>query len=63
MVLAQKKLSSTADNSLTEASTDDVAKWNAMAGPIIDDVLAEANAAGIDAAAAYTFITETMNSY
>jgi TRAP-type C4-dicarboxylate transport system substrate-binding protein len=57
------KLASSSDNSLTEASAEDSAKWNALAGTIIDDVLAEATAKGIDAAAAHKFITDTMNSY
>ncbi len=62
-VKGRSALDGTADNSLTEASADDVAKWNAMAKPIIASVLAEATAKGIDAAGAHAFITEEMKSY
>ncbi len=56
------KLAASSDNSLTKASPEDVAKWNALAGPIIESVLSEVTAKGIDAAAAYKFIAETMKS-
>jgi len=53
-------LNTHSDNTLTEASAEDVAKWNALAAPIIAQVLAEATAKGIDAAAAQAFIAAEM---
>ena len=50
------------DNTLTEASADDIAKWQAMTGPLIESVKAEIDAKGIDAAAVYDFIVEQMAS-
>ena len=49
------------DNSLTEASPADVAKWQAMTGPIIGDVLDEVSAKGIDAPAVRDFIASKMS--
>jgi TRAP-type C4-dicarboxylate transport system substrate-binding protein len=49
------------DNTLTEASADDVAKWQTLAGPIIEKIDAEVTAAGIDAAAARAFIQAEMD--
>ncbi|MCP3970478.1 MAG: TRAP transporter substrate-binding protein [Rhodobacteraceae bacterium] len=54
------KLNATPDNSLRAASAEDAAKWQEMTGPIIDKVLAEVDAMGIDAAAARAFIAEQM---
>ena len=59
----QEALDGTADNSLTEASAEDVAKWNAIATPIIEKVTAEAAEKGIDAVAARAFIAEQMAAY
>jgi TRAP-type C4-dicarboxylate transport system substrate-binding protein len=57
------KLAASPDNTLTEASPEDVAKWNALAAPIIDNVIAEVTAKGVDGAAAYEFIKDTMKNY
>lgn len=54
-------LKDTADNTLTEASAEDAAKWQALAGPIIEKVTAEVTAAGVDAAAARAYIQDEMN--
>ncbi len=48
-------------NSWTEASEVDVAAWNEMTGPIIENVLAEVSDKGIDAVAVQTFIAEQMS--
>jgi len=56
-------LNAHSDNTLTEASAEDVAKWNAMAAPIIANVLAEATAKGVDAAGAQAFIQAEMSKY
>lgn len=48
------------DNTLTEASADDVAKWEALTGPIIESVLAEVSEKGIDAVAVQAFIAAEM---
>jgi TRAP-type C4-dicarboxylate transport system substrate-binding protein len=53
-------LNANADNSLREASAEDVAAWNAMTGPIVESVLAEVNGMGIDAAAAKAFLAAEM---
>lgn len=53
-------ITANADNTLTEASAEDVAKWQEMSGPIIDAVLAEVSGTGIDAAAVRAFIAEQM---
>ena len=53
-------LEENADNSLTEASADDAAKWTELTGPIIANVLDEVSALGIDAPAAQAFIAEQM---
>jgi len=51
-----------ADNSLTEASAADAARWDELTGPIIADVLAEVSAVGVDAAAAQSYIQEQMDA-
>lgn len=56
-------LRETPDNTYTEATPEDVAKWQALTGPIIEKVLAEVAAKGIDAKAARDFIAETMANY
>lgn len=53
-------LNAHSDNTLTEASADDVAKWQEMTGQLIENVIAEVSAKGIDAAAAHAFIVEQM---
>lgn len=50
------------DNVLTEASAEDVAKWEALTGPIIEGVLAEVSEKGIDAAAVQAFIAAEMSA-
>lgn len=62
-VAGMDALKANADNDLTEASDADVAKWNALAAPIIANVLAEVTAAGVDAAAAHEFIANEMKNY
>jgi TRAP-type C4-dicarboxylate transport system substrate-binding protein len=54
-------LNANADNSLREASAEDIAAWEGIAAPIIDSVLAEVAAKGVDAEAARAFIQEQMN--
>ena len=61
-MFGQQALAENADNSLTEASAEDAAKWNELTGPIIEGVLAEVDALGIDAAAAVAFIAAEMAS-
>lgn len=61
--VGDKALMDNADNSMTEASAADAAAWQALTGPIIEGVLAEVAAKGIDAAAAKAFIAEQMASY
>ena len=51
------------DNTLTEASAADVAAWQDLTGPIIDGVIEEVNAIGIDAAAVRDFINSEMKNY
>ncbi len=58
--VGHQALEDNADNSLTEASADDAAKWAELTGPIIAGVLDEVSALGIDAAAAQAFIAEQM---
>ncbi len=53
-------LNDSADNSLTEASTADAEKWQALTGPIIEGVFAEVSALGIDAEAVQAYIAEQM---
>ena len=60
--VGHKALEDNADNSLTEASAEDAAKWQELTGPIIEKVLAEVSDLGIDAAAAQKFISEQMAS-
>ena len=48
------------DNTLTKASAEDAAKWQALTRPLIDKVLAEVSAKGVDAVAARAFIAEQM---
>ena len=50
----------TADNSINPASADDVAAWEAIAERIRTDVLAEIEARGIDARAAYDMVKAEM---
>lgn len=56
-------LNAHADNSLREASPEDVAKWKEMTQPIIDAVVAEVNGVGVDAEAARAFIMDQMANY
>ncbi|PRX37319.1 TRAP-type C4-dicarboxylate transport system, substrate-binding protein [Meinhardsimonia xiamenensis] len=56
-------LKSTPGNTLNEATPEDAAKWQELTGPIIEKVLAEVAAQGIDAKAARDFIAETMANY
>jgi len=56
-------LNATADNSLREASAEDVAAWNALTGPIISDVMDEVSAKGVDAQAMRDFIASEMANY
>ncbi len=58
--LGAKALADNDDNALIEASAADAAKWDKMAAEIIDDVVAEVDGKGIDAAAAKAFIAEQM---
>jgi TRAP-type C4-dicarboxylate transport system substrate-binding protein len=48
------------DNSLREATAEDAARWQEMTKPIIDGVLEEVAATGVDAEAARAFIMEQM---
>jgi TRAP-type C4-dicarboxylate transport system substrate-binding protein len=50
------------DNTYTEAAEADVAKWQALTSPLIDSVMAEVSAKGIDAAAAQAYIADQMLS-
>lgn len=52
----------TADNSINMASEADIAKYKEMSGPIIETVLGEVSAKGIDAKAAMEFIAGEMKS-
>ena len=61
--VGQQALADNADNSLTEASAEDAAKWHELTGPIIEGVLAEVDALGIDAEAARAFIATEMAAY
>ena len=61
--VGDKALMDNADNSMTAASAEDAAAWQALTGPIIEGVLAEVSAKGIDAAAAKAFIAEQMAAY
>lgn len=61
--VGMEALNANADNSLREASAEDVAAWNALTGPIIDGVLSEVNAMGIDAEGARAFLAAEMASY
>ena len=54
-------LKDNADNDLTEASAEDVAKWNALAGPIIAKVDAEVGAVGLNGAEIRAFLQDEMN--
>ncbi|WP_425051685.1 TRAP transporter substrate-binding protein [Psychromarinibacter sp. S121] len=56
-------LEAAGDNTLREASAEDVAKWEEMTKPIIDAVVAEVNDTGVDAEAARAFIMEEMANY
>jgi TRAP-type C4-dicarboxylate transport system substrate-binding protein len=48
------------DNTLTEASAEEVAKWNAMAGPIIAKIDAEVGAVGLNGPEIRAFIQDEM---
>ena len=50
-------------NTLTEASAADVAAWQDLTGPIIEGVLQEVSAKGIDAEAVRSFISTEMSNY
>lgn len=58
--VGQQALDENTDNSLTDASAEDAARWRELTGPIIESVLAEVSALGIDAAAAQAYIAEQM---
>jgi TRAP-type C4-dicarboxylate transport system substrate-binding protein len=60
-ITGRDTLNMTSDNSFTEASADDAAKWQALTAPLIEGVLAEVSAKGVDAAAARAFIAEQMS--
>lgn len=55
-------LASTEGNALREASAEDIAKWNAMAGPIIDAVKAEVGAKGLNGDEIQAFIAGEMKN-
>lgn len=55
-------LQANSDNTYTEASSDDAAKWQAMTDPLIEKVMAEVSDIGIDAEAARSFIDEQMKA-
>jgi len=50
------------DNSINEASAEDIAKYQPIADAIIAKVIEEAAATGVDAQAAHDFIAETMKN-
>lgn len=52
----------TPDNSITTASAEDTAAYNEIAGPIIEKVLGEVSAKGIDAKAVQAFIAAEMKA-
>lgn len=54
-------ISANSDNTLNEASTEDVVKWQKMTGPIIDEVMKEVSAKGIDGPAVRDFIAAEMS--
>jgi TRAP-type C4-dicarboxylate transport system substrate-binding protein len=58
--LGMDALTGAGDNTFREASDADVATWQGMTGPIIDTVLGEVDAKGIDAAAAQAYIADQM---
>ena len=51
-----------ADNSINNASDGDIARYKELSGPIIDGVLEEVSAKGIDAGAAMEFIANEMKN-
>lgn len=53
-------LNASADNSLREATEEDAEAWAALTAPIIEGVLAEVSAKGVDAEAARAFIQAQM---
>lgn len=57
-----ESLHANSDNALTQASADDAAKWQALTGPLIEKVLSEVSAKGVDAVAAHAFIVEQMSA-
>ena len=57
-----ESLRANTDNALTQASGDDAAKWQALTGPLIEKVISEVSAKGVDAAAAHAFIVEQMSA-
>ena len=58
--VGRKALDDNADNSLTEANARDAATWKKLTGPIIDGVLTEVSALGINAKAAQAYIAQQM---
>ena len=58
--VGREALEANADNSLREASADDIAKWKEMSKPIIAGVKAELNAMGVNAEDVHAFIAHTM---
>lgn len=61
--VGQEALDATPGNSLREATAEDAATWADMTRPIIDAVLAEVAATGVDAEAARAFIAGEMANY
>lgn len=55
-----ESLNEHADNSMTTASADDAAKWRALTRPLIENVIAEVSAKGVNATAVHAFIKEQM---
>ena len=51
------------DNSITMASDAEVAAYKAVSGPVIEKVLADVSALGIDAKAVHAFIAAEMKAY
>jgi TRAP-type C4-dicarboxylate transport system substrate-binding protein len=59
-VAGRVSLDSHSDNTLTEASDTDVAKWQALTKPLIKKVMAEVDAKGVDATTVRAYIAEQM---
>ncbi len=60
--VGSEKLAATSDNSYSEASAEDTAKWQALAAPIIEKVMGEVSEKGVNAQAARSFIAEQMGN-